>query len=76
MNKFAPYWKAAVGFIAPGASLLIAAVLPSSDGGSAITLAEWITAGATCVVTAGAVYAAPRNRDAPSTQVADADEVP
>lgn len=62
MKKIAPYWKAAVGFVAPGASLLIAAVLPGSDAGSAITTAEWITAGATCVVTAGAVYTAPRNR--------------
>ena len=62
MDRIAPYWKAAVGFVAPGASLLIAAVLPGSDGGSAITAAEWITAGATCIVTAAAVYAAPRNR--------------
>lgn len=65
MKRIAPYWKAAVGFVAPGASLVIAAVLPGSDGGSAITAAEWITAAATCVVTAGAVYAAPRNRPKP-----------
>lgn len=66
MKRIAPYWKAVVGFIAPGASLLIAAVLPVSDGGSAITSAEWITAAATPFVTAAAVYAAPRNRPAPA----------
>lgn len=64
MKKIAPYWKAAVGFVAPGASLIIAAVLPGSDGESAITQAEWITAAATCVVTSGGVYAV-RNRPKP-----------
>lgn len=65
MKRIAPYWKAAIGFVAPGASLIIAAVLPGSDGGSAITQAEWITACATPFVTAAAVYAAPRNRPKP-----------
>lgn len=64
MNKIAPYWKALVGFVAPGATILIASVLPGSEGGSAITIAEGVTAGATCVVTAAAVYAAPKNRPA------------
>lgn len=59
---FAKYWKAAVGFVAPGASLVIAAVTEGSPGGSAITSAEWITAAATCVVTSAAVAAAPRNQ--------------
>lgn len=62
MNKIAPYWKSVVGFIAPGAALIVAAVMPGTPGDSAITAAEWITAAATCVVTAGAVYAAPRNQ--------------
>jgi predicted cobalt transporter CbtA len=50
MRKIAPYWKALVGFIAPGATLVIA--------GSR----DWLVIVATCVVTAAAVYAAPRNK--------------
>lgn len=55
------YWKAGVAFVAPGAALMIAAVTPGSDGGSSVTLAELVTAAATCVVTSAAVYKAPRN---------------
>lgn len=64
MKNIAPYWKAVIGFIAPGAALIVAAVVPGTPGDSAITVGEWVTAAATCVVTAGAVYAAPRNRPA------------
>lgn len=64
MKNIAPYWKAVVGFIAPGASIVIASVLPGSDGGTAITMAEGITAAATCVVTGAAVYSAPKNAPA------------
>jgi hypothetical protein len=55
MNKLAPYWKAAVGFIAPGATLIVA------QGGD-LTGKEWLVALATCVVTSAAVYAAPKNK--------------
>lgn len=56
MEKVAPYWKAVIGFIAPAATILISSVLEGSDGGTAITGAEWITAGCTAVITAAGVY--------------------
>lgn len=62
MSKIAPYWKAVVGFVAPGAVTLGSAVLDTSDGGSRITSTEWITALVACLVTSAAVYSAP-NRD-------------
>lgn len=62
MTLIAPYWKAVVAFVAPGATILIAAVTAPSDGGTAITSAELVTALATCVVTAATVYKVP-NRD-------------
>jgi hypothetical protein len=57
MDKIAPYWKAVIGFVAPGATILISSVLEGSAGNEAITAGEWITALCTAVVTAGAVYA-------------------
>lgn len=62
--NLAGYWKAAVAFVAPGATLVIAAVTEGSQGGSTITSAEWITAAATCVVSSGLVAAAPANKPA------------
>lgn len=62
MEKIAPYWKAVVGFIAPGAVLIGSAVTESSDGGTAITQAELITALVAMFVTSGAVWGVP-NRD-------------
>ena len=59
IDKIAPYAKAVVGFVAPAATLLIAAVQTGSDGGTAVTPAEWITAACACVVTAATVYAVP-----------------
>lgn len=58
LTKIAPYWKAVVGFVAPGAVLIGAAVTESSAGGAAITQAEWVTAAVACVVTSAGVYAA------------------
>lgn len=49
--------KALMGFAAPGAVLIIAAVQTGSPGGAAITSGEWWVVGATCVATAGGVYA-------------------
>ena len=54
MSKIAPYWKAAVGFVTPGAVLIVA------QGGD-LTGRDWLVALATCVVTSGAVYLAPKN---------------
>ena len=48
--------KALVGFVAPGAVLVIAAVQDGSPGGDSITAGEWWTVAATCVATAGGVY--------------------
>ena len=39
IDKLAPYAKAVVGFVAPGATILIASVLPGSAGGEVITAA-------------------------------------
>lgn len=61
MNKIAEYWKAVVGFIAPGAVVIGSSVLEGSDGGSAVTQAEVITALVACIITAGGV-AVVRNR--------------
>ena len=59
IEKIEPYWKAVVGFIAPGAVIITASVLPGSDGGTAITLAELVTAACACIITAAGVYATP-----------------
>lgn len=62
LSSVAPYWKAVVGFITPGAVVIGSAVLEGSDGGATITTAEWVTAIVACVITAGGVWAVP-NRD-------------
>ena len=59
MNKFAPYYKAVVAFIAPGAVVLTAAVQDASPAGEAITAGEWITALCACVITGAGVYGTP-----------------
>lgn len=64
LEKIAPYWKAVVAFVAPGATIVIASVLEGSDGGTIITAAEWITAACTCLVTAATVYAVPNATNA------------
>jgi len=56
VSVVARYWKAAVAFVAPGAALLI---VGANDG---YTQTELAVAALTCVVTAAAVYAAPKNR--------------
>jgi hypothetical protein len=57
VDTIARYRKAVLGFIAPGAVIIGSAVTDSSDGGSAITGAEWITAVVACIVTGAAVGA-------------------
>ena len=59
MVDIRPYAKAVVGFVAPAATLIIAAVTTASPGGELITAAEWITAACACIVTAAGVYAVP-----------------
>ncbi len=59
MHPIAPYAKAAVAFIVPGAVLIGSAVTEQSPGGAAITTAEWVTALVACIVTAGTVWGMP-----------------
>jgi hypothetical protein len=63
VNALAPYFKAVVAFIAPGAVVLTSAVTEGSAGGVAVTPGELITAACATVITAAAVYATP-NRPA------------
>lgn len=62
MNKIAPYYKAVVGFVAPGAVVLTAAVNEASPGGTAITAGEWVTALCACVITGAGVYGVKNRR--------------
>jgi hypothetical protein len=57
MKNVSKYWKAIIGFVAPGIVILGSALTDASDGGSTITSTEWITALVACVATAGGVYA-------------------
>lgn len=59
MDKLAPYAKAVVAFVAPGAVVLTSAVLEASVGGTAVTSGEWITAACATVITSAGVYAIP-----------------
>lgn len=55
MTKLAQYWKGVLAFVGPGAVIIGSSVLTGSDGGTAITTAEWVTAAVACVVTSGLV---------------------
>lgn len=55
-QKLAPYWKAVVAFVAPGAVVITSAVTDASAGGTTITGAEWVTAAAACIITSAGVY--------------------
>ena len=59
--NLARYWKAAVAFVAPGCALLIAQAATGSISGT-----DLIIDAATCVVSAAAVYAAPKNAEPPA----------
>ena len=59
MNALAPYFKAVVAFIAPGAVVLTSAVTDASAGGEYITAGEWVTAVCATIITGAAVYAVP-----------------
>jgi uncharacterized membrane protein len=58
MDTISRYWKAVVGFIAPGAVLVGAATLSESAGGDRITQSEWVAALVACIVTAAGVAVA------------------
>jgi len=59
VNALAPYFKAVVAFIAPGAVILTSAVTESSARGELITSGEWVTAICATIITGAAVYAVP-----------------
>ena len=61
LAKIAPYWKAVMAFITPGAVIIGSAVTQASDGGTTVTAAEIVTAVTACIVTSAAVWAAPRD---------------
>lgn len=62
MDKIAPYYKAVTGVVVPFLTQIGAALLDSSDGGSAITAHEWISAVVISLVAGGAVFTVP-NKD-------------
>lgn len=58
IKNFPQYWKAVVAFLAPAASVIaMSALLPGSDGGSAITQTEWIMAAGAAIITSAGVAA-------------------
>lgn len=59
MNALAPYAKAVVAFIAPGAVAIAAAVQPNSLGGEHITNGELVSAVCAMFITAYAVWQTP-----------------
>lgn len=66
IKNFPRYWKAAIAFAAPAASVIGLAVLKGSDGGTAITQSEVITAVVAAIVTSAGV-AAKGNAPKPSS---------
>jgi hypothetical protein len=64
-EKIAEYRKAIAGFIVPGLVVIIAALLPGSDGGTAVTVGEWLTALVAVLTTSVAVARVPN--DPPTT---------
>lgn len=62
MNSIAPYYKSVTAFVVPFLTQVIAALTEGSQGGTAITTSEWLTALLTSLVAGGAVFAVP-NKD-------------
>jgi hypothetical protein len=58
-RKIGTYFKAIVGFVAPGVVAIGSALTVNSDGGGNITQYEWVSALIACLVTGGFVYAIP-----------------
>lgn len=59
MKSLNRYWKAIVGFVAPGAVLIGTATMVETPGGESITQGELVRALVAMVVTVGAVYVVP-----------------
>lgn len=73
LSKLPKYYKALVGFVAPGASVIGLAVLPGSDGGTAITQPEWISAVVAAIVTSAAVGATKNQPTTPPSPPSDSE---
>jgi hypothetical protein len=65
VSVLAPYFKAVVAFIAPGAVVLTSAVTEASVGGELITTGELVTAVCATIITGAAVYAVPNKAAEP-----------
>lgn len=59
-EKVAEYRKAIAGFVVPGLIVLGSSLTGTSDGGTAVTLAEWVTI-AVAMLGTSAVVGAVRN---------------
>lgn len=62
LDRIAPYYKAVTGLLIPFLTSIGAALLETSDGGSAITAHEWVAATLVALIAGGAVFAVP-NKD-------------
>ena len=62
MEAIAPYYKAVTALLVPFLTLIGAALLETSDGGSTVMTNEWIAAVVAALLAGGAVFAVP-NRD-------------
>jgi hypothetical protein len=67
-RNFREYWKGILGFVSPGAVIIGSSVLQGSDGGTAVTTAEIVTAVVAMVVTGAAVTAKGNADPAPAPQ--------
>lgn len=59
LDRIAPYYKAVTGLLVPFLTSIGAALLETSDGGSAITAHEWVAATLVALIGGGAVFAVP-----------------
>jgi hypothetical protein len=59
MDAIAPYYKAVTALLVPFLTLIGAALLETSDGGSTIMTNEWISAVVAALLAGGAVFAVP-----------------
>ena len=75
MNAIFPYLKALFGFLTPGAVVLGSAVTETSQAGTTITSAEWVTAIVACIVTGSLVFAVP-NKDPRGTHQEESTQPP
>lgn len=59
IERLAEYRKAIAGFITPGIVVVIASLQPASDGGTAVTVSEWLFVALAILGTGSVVAAVP-----------------